>query len=65
MVALWTNFARHGDPSVGAVIWRPVTMGRFVFMDIGDELVEGVGMEKERMEFWDEISAMTPFAKDM
>lgn len=62
MVALWTNFAKTGNPNspinneLFNVQWRPVVESNFLhFLDIGYELTTGVNPDQERMDFWDQI----------
>ncbi|KAJ8723138.1 hypothetical protein PYW08_003050 [Mythimna loreyi] len=55
---LWTNFAKHGNPtpddSLGAK-WAPYTLEKQDYLDIGNVLTPGVAPEKEEVQFWENI----------
>ncbi|KAK5647704.1 hypothetical protein RI129_002596 [Pyrocoelia pectoralis] len=63
VIKLWTNFARTGNPnpselnSLINVLWKPVAKDQFHFLDIGENLTVGVNPDKDRAEFWDELSS--------
>lgn len=71
MVRLWSNFARTGNPNpiipdtLIDAIWKPVKQDRIYFLDIGDGLTGGEDPDKDRMDFWDEITSLAPAARGM
>lgn len=60
-VKMWTNFARHGEPTPGAdedlnkVKWRPTSHDKLEFLDIGHELKMIDNVDGDRLKIWDEI----------
>ncbi|XP_013146998.1 PREDICTED: cholinesterase 2-like isoform X2 [Papilio polytes] len=58
MTALWTNFAKYGNPtpdeSLGA-IWQPYTLKSQDYLDIGENLVARAVPDKDDIEFWETI----------
>ncbi|XP_066249272.1 esterase B1-like [Euwallacea similis] len=60
-VKIWTNFAKHGDPTpepdedLNHVKWKPVTHDNLEFLDIGEELRMVNNVDGERLKFWDEM----------
>lgn len=61
-VKFWTNFAKNGNPNPTSkepwinVNWKPCEKDKFHFIDIGEDLTEGVNPDYERMQFWDDIT---------
>ncbi|KAF5273127.1 hypothetical protein FQA39_LY07617 [Lamprigera yunnana] len=63
-VKLWATFAKTGNPnppenSLINIFWKPVEKKKFHFLEIGDNLTVGVNPEQERMNFWEEIFALS------
>ncbi|KAH0819979.1 hypothetical protein GEV33_002811 [Tenebrio molitor] len=62
MVALWTNFIKHGnptptnDPILQNTIWSPLG-NDLTYLDIGEHLVLTKSPEKDNMAFWDDFYA--------
>ncbi|XP_050307750.1 esterase B1-like [Anthonomus grandis grandis] len=60
-VKLWTNFAKHGEPtpdleeSLSHVKWKPVNHENLEFLDIGHDLKMIENIDGERLKLWDEI----------
>lgn len=60
-VKLWTNFARHGDPTpeteehLDQVKWKPVIHDKLEFLEIGEELKMNGNVDEDRLKVWDEI----------
>lgn len=60
-VKLWTNFAKHGNPTpepdetLNSVKWKPVAADNIEFLDIGNELTMIGNVDAERLKFWDEL----------
>ncbi|KAM3956436.1 uncharacterized protein ACR2FA_009599 [Aphomia sociella] len=58
VTTLWTNFAKHGNPtpddSLGA-IWTPYSVEKQNYLDISNELVTGTAPNKEEIEFYENI----------
>lgn len=71
MTKLWTNFARNGNPNsttrdpVINVVWKPVEIDAFNYLDIGEKLEALVDPEKERMAFWDSIFKAHPVSSKL
>ncbi|KAF2898717.1 hypothetical protein ILUMI_07462 [Ignelater luminosus] len=62
---LWTNFAKTGDPnpkrkdSLINVTWEPIEKDKLNYLNIGENLTVGVNPDARRMQFWDEIYALS------
>lgn len=60
-VKLWTNFARYGEPTphddetLNSVKWIPSSLDNIQFLDIGPELSLIENVDKERIQFWDQL----------
>lgn len=60
-VKMWTNFARHGEPTpeidedLDKVKWRPTSHDNLEFLDIGHELKMIENVDGDRLKIWDEI----------
>ncbi|CAH1110127.1 unnamed protein product [Psylliodes chrysocephalus] len=58
-VKLWTNFARHGNPTPEdndlGVIWKPVEKNVTNFLDIDKKLIPGTDPESDRIKIWKEV----------
>lgn len=60
-VKMWTNFARHGEPTPEAdetlnhVKWKPMSHDNLELLDIGHELKMIENVDGERLKIWDEI----------
>ncbi|CAB3234694.1 unnamed protein product [Arctia plantaginis] len=57
---LWTNFAKYGNPTPTSdesveVEWKPFTLEKQEYMDIGATLKVDSEPEKEEIEFWERI----------
>ncbi|CAG4935247.1 unnamed protein product [Parnassius apollo] len=55
---LWTNFAKYGNPTPDCdqgVTWKPYSLEKQAFLDIGEQLVPGTAPDKEIMEFWENM----------
>uniref|UniRef100_A0A1Y1NAI3 Carboxylic ester hydrolase n=1 Tax=Photinus pyralis TaxID=7054 RepID=A0A1Y1NAI3_PHOPY len=68
---LWTNFAKTGNPNpinkdtLLNVQWMPARPEEFHFIDIGDNLTVGLNPEGDRMAFWKELLAMSPYTSNI
>lgn len=62
---LWTNFAKNGDPnpkektSLINITWDPTCKNELNYLDIGENLTIGVNPDAGRMQFWNEIYAIS------
>lgn len=71
MIELWTNFAKHGNPTPNAqsellsITWQPLEPNKFNYLDIGEHLEMKIDPEKRAMRFWNNLYAKfsTPNAK--
>lgn len=69
MTKLWTNFAKYGDPNSKTkdglldVEWKPVARNEINYLNINEELTNGVNPDAERIAFWDELYEGFPDAK--
>lgn len=61
-VKLWTNFARHGNPTphpeddvLNKVTWLPVDLNEISVLDIGEDLKQTSFPEEDRVTFWNDI----------
>ncbi|XP_041980320.1 juvenile hormone esterase-like [Aricia agestis] len=55
---LWTNFAKFSDPTPDdslQVRWKPYTLDDQAYLDIGEKLVLKSHIDKEEVEFWENI----------
>ncbi|KAF5273123.1 hypothetical protein FQA39_LY07613 [Lamprigera yunnana] len=63
-VALWTNFAKCGNPNPQQpdalinVHWKSVENGVLNYLEIGENLTTGVNPDQTRMKFWNDIYSL-------
>ncbi|KAI4468812.1 carboxylesterase [Holotrichia oblita] len=59
IMALWTNFAKYGNPTPDDFTefkWEPVTSDTFNYVDFGSLTTDpGVNPDEERMNFWHNV----------
>ncbi|KAG6440813.1 hypothetical protein O3G_MSEX001527 [Manduca sexta] len=58
VTTLWTNFAKYGNPTPDdclGVKWSPYTIEKQNYLDIGNQLVEGVNPDKEDIDLWEDV----------
>ncbi|CAH2252348.1 esterase FE4-like [Pararge aegeria] len=58
VTTLWTNFAKHGDPTPDDGLgtkWLPFTVENEEYLDIGEILIPKTYPDKEEIEFWESI----------
>ncbi|KAF2898715.1 hypothetical protein ILUMI_07460 [Ignelater luminosus] len=64
-IRLWANFARTGDPnpkgkdSLIEVTWTPMRENELNYLEIGENLTVGINPDAKRMQFWNEIYAIS------
>ncbi|XP_047035141.1 juvenile hormone esterase-like [Helicoverpa zea] len=54
---LWVNFAKYGDPTPDAslgVEWKPYSLEKQDYLDLGNQLVAGNEPDAEEIKFWED-----------
>lgn len=61
MTKLWSNFAKYGNPTPNGqdkllpTTWEPLELPKFNYLDIGEDLEMKTELEKEAMDFWNNL----------